>query len=342
MNHDTSPPPTSESQLNRRTFLKTSSAAVLATPLLGGLTIERAAFAASSDTLKIALVGCGGRGTGAANQALTAPGSTKLVAMADVRPEQLEKSLSTLKEKKPDRIDVPADHQFTDFDGYQKAIALADVVILATSPGFRPIHFEEAVRQGKHVFMEKPVATDAPGIRRVLAAAAEAKKKNLKVGVGLQRRHKANYVELVKRIQDGALGDLQVLRCYWNGGSRDGVERLPNEKEMHYQIRNWYYFTWLSGDHIVEQHVHNIDVCNWVKGAHPVRAQGSKFSTITSSNSNTPTAPECSANAARSLAARPTSPSMCWARRAKLISITIATSSASKAPIRGAIPGNKR
>jgi myo-inositol 2-dehydrogenase/D-chiro-inositol 1-dehydrogenase len=169
---------------------------------------------------------------------------------------------------------VPQEHQFTDFDGYKKAIALADVVILATSPGFRPIHFEEAVRQGKHAFMEKPVATDAPGIRRVLAAAAEAKKKNLKVGVGFQRHHQPAYIEMVKRIQDGALGEIQLLRAYWDGGSRDGVERLPGEKEMHYQIRNWYYFTWLSGDHIVEQHCHNIDVCNWIKGEHPVRAQG--------------------------------------------------------------------
>jgi len=130
------------------------------------------------------------------------------------------------------------------------------------------------VRQGKHVFMEKPVATDAPGIRRFLATAVEAKQKNLKVGVGFQRHHQPGYLETVKRIQDGAVGDLMLLRCYWDGGSRDGVERLPDEGEMHYQIRNWYYFTWLSGDHIVEQHVHNIDVCNWIKGGHPVRAQG--------------------------------------------------------------------
>ena len=174
----------------------------------------------------------------------------------------------------PSKVDVPPDRQFTDFDGYKKAIALADVVILATSPGFRPMHFEEAVRQGKHVFMEKPVATDAPGIRQLLAAAEEAKKKNLKVGVGFQRRHQRSYLEIVKRLHDGAVGDIQMLRVYWDGGSRDGVERLPNETEMHYQIRNWYYFTWLSGDHIVEQHCHNIDVGNWIKGAHPVRAQG--------------------------------------------------------------------
>lgn len=267
-------PPLSSPSFSRRRFLATTSTAVVGGSLLASLTPERAAFASSSDTLKIALVGCGGRGTGAANQALSSPGSTKLIALADVRPEQLEKGLNTLKTAKADQVDVPADRQFTDFDGYQKAIALADVVILATSPGFRPIHFAEAVRQGKHVFMEKPVATDAPGIRRVLATAQEAKSKNLKVGVGLQRRHKAGYLETIKRIQDGALGELIDLRCYWDGGSRDGVERMPGETEMHYQIRNWYYFTWLSGDHIVEQHVHNLDVVNWIKGDHPVRAQG--------------------------------------------------------------------
>ncbi len=241
---------------------------------MSALPLERSVFAASTDVLKIALVGCGGRGSGAANQALRTAGGTKLVAMADVRPEQLDKGLAALKTQLPDKVDVPPDRQFTDFDGYKKAIALADVVILATSPGFRPIHFEEAVRQGKHVFMEKPVATDAPGIRQVLAAAEEAKKKNLKVGVGLQRRHQPGYLETIKRIQDGAVGELTLLRAYWNGGSRDGVERLPDETEMHYQIRNWYYFTWLSGDHIVEQHVHNIDVVNWIKGTHPVRGQG--------------------------------------------------------------------
>lgn len=260
--------------LSRRRFLATTSTALVGGTVLGALAPERAAFATSSDTLKLALVGCGGRGTGAANQALSAPGPTRLVALADVRPEQLEKCLNNLNAHKADQVDVPPERQFTGFDGYQKAIALADVVILATSPGFRPIHFAEAVRQGKHVFMEKPLATDAPGIRQVLASAQDAKAKNLKVGVGLQRRHKAGYQETIKRIQDGALGELLTLRCYWDGGSRDGVERMPDESEMHYQIRNWYYFTWLSGDHIVEQHVHNIDVANWIKGTHPIRAQG--------------------------------------------------------------------
>ena len=159
--------PKSESQTNRRDFLKTTSAAVVGGSLLGGLTIERSAFAAPDDTLKIALIGCGGRGSGAADQALSTEGPVKLVAMADVFPDHLKAKLEILKKQHPDRVDVPEDRQFIGFDAYKQAIALADVVILATPPGFRPIHFEEAVNAGKHIFTEKPVAVDGPGIRRV-------------------------------------------------------------------------------------------------------------------------------------------------------------------------------
>jgi predicted dehydrogenase len=150
----------------------------------------------------------------------------------------------------------------------------------ATPPGFRPMQFEEAVRQGKHVFMEKPVASDAPGVRQVLAAAEEAKKKGLKVGVGLQRHHQQGYIETVQRLHEGAIGDIVSARCYWNGSRPWQLKRSElNQKagreltEMEYQLRNWYYFTWLSGDHIAEQHIHNIDVINWVKKAHPVKAR---------------------------------------------------------------------
>jgi predicted dehydrogenase len=155
------------------------------------------------------------------------------------------------------------------------------MVILATPPGFRPIHFEAAVKAGKHVFMEKPVATDAPGIRKVLAAAEEAKKKNLGVGVGLQRRHDANYIETIKRIHDGEIGDVVDMRVYWNGdvpwvNPRAKLEKDRGGKlsEMEYQMRNWYYFTWLCGDNICEQHIHNLDVANWVKKGPPVKANG--------------------------------------------------------------------
>ncbi len=250
--------------------------------LLGAIAPERFAHAASgTDELKIALIGCGGRGSGAANQALsTYPlGPVKLVAVADVHEDRMKGALGNLQKEHGARVDVPAERQFMGFDAYKKAIETCDVAILTTPPGFRPMMFEEAVKQGKNVFMEKPVASDAAGVRMVLAAAAEAKKKNLKVGVGLQRRHQAGYVETVKRIFDGQIGDVTAMRCYWNGNRPWQLKRTDLEKkygrkltEMEYQLRNWYYFTWIGGDHIVEQHIHNIDVINWIKKGPPVKA----------------------------------------------------------------------
>jgi predicted dehydrogenase len=271
----------SKPNLSRRQFLKSTSAAVAGTSMLAGLPIERSAFAAGNDTLKIALVGCGGRGTGAAGQALSTSGSVKLVAMADAFKDRMDSSLENLTQKHREQIEVSPDHQFVGFDGYKKAIELADVVILATPPGFRPMQFEEAVKQGKHIFTEKPVATDAPGVRRFLAAVEESKKKNLKVGVGLQRHHRACYIDGVQRIHDGAIGDIVAARCYWNGQTpwlhtRADLEKQAGRKltEMEYQMRNWYYFAWICGDHIVEQHIHNLDVVNWVKKGYPVKAHG--------------------------------------------------------------------
>lgn len=267
--------PLGRPDVTRRSFLQTSGV-VAGAALLGGLSIERSAHAAGSDELKLALIGCGGRGSGAANQALSTEGKTKLVAMGDAFEDSLLNSLSGLRKQHPDKVDVPPDRQFVGFDAYKKAIAEADVVILATPPGFRPLHFEEAVRQGKHIFFEKPVAVDAPGIRKVLAAAAEAKKKNLKIGVGLQRHHQIGYLETIKRLQDGAIGDIVSSRVYWNGNGvwEPRVTRDKVKSEMEYQVRNWYYYNWLSGDHINEQHIHNIDVVNWIKNAYPVKAQG--------------------------------------------------------------------
>lgn len=224
--------------------------------------------------IKIGMVGCGGRGTGAANQALNSGIDVELVAVCDVDRATAERQVALLANKKEQQVKVNPDKIFSGFEDYKAVIAESDLVILATPPGFRPLHFEEAVKQGKHVFMEKPVASDVYGIKRVLKAAEEAKKKNLKVGVGLQRRHQPTYEEYVKRIQDGAIGEIMYLRAFWDGSARAGKERLDSETEMEYQIRNWYYFTWLSGDHIVEQHVHNLDVVNWIKGDHPIKAQG--------------------------------------------------------------------
>jgi myo-inositol 2-dehydrogenase / D-chiro-inositol 1-dehydrogenase len=269
---------------SRRDFLRGSTAAIVGSAFAGSLSIARSAHAAGDDEIKIALIGCGGRGSGAAKQALSTAGKVKLVAMADAFADRLEGSLKGLSAEEgiQGRIDVPPDRRFVGFDAFQKAIdAGPDMVILATPPGFRPIHFEAAVKAGKHVFMEKPVATDAPGVRRVLAAAEESKKKNLGVGVGLQRRHQALYVDTIKRLQDGAIGDIVATRVYWNGSTpwqhkREDMERKYGRKvtEMEYQLRNWYYFTWICGDHIVEQHIHNMDVANWLKNAHPVKANG--------------------------------------------------------------------
>lgn len=264
-------------QASRRDFIKTSSAVAVGGVLAGSMGLARTAHAAGSDQIKIALIGCGGRGSGAAAQALRTEGDVKLVAMADAFKDRLEGSLNNLK-KQPglaERIDVPEDRRFVGFDAYKQAIAAGpDLVILATPPGFRPIHFEAAVEAGKHVFMEKPVATGPAGVRQVLAAAKKAKEKNLGVGVGLQRRHQGNYLETIKRLQDGAIGDIIASRVYWNGSTPWVKERQKDQTEMEYQMRNWYYFNWLCGDHIVEQHIHNLDVINWLKGAYPVACNG--------------------------------------------------------------------
>jgi len=268
--------------LTRRNFLSSTSKTLAGAAALSALPIERFAHAASpGDTLKVALVGCGGRGSGAANQALATGESVKLVAVADVHKDRMEGSLKNLANQHKHKVEVPDDHKFLGFDGYKNAISTADVVILATPPGFRPMQFEEAVRQGKHVFTEKPVAVDGAGVRRFLAAAEEAKKKNLKVGVGLQRHHDAAHIECMQRLHDGQIGDIVAMRAYWNGNTpwvqkRADLEAKYARKltEMEYQLRNWYYFVWLCGDHIVEQHIHNLDMVNWLKKGYPVRARG--------------------------------------------------------------------
>lgn len=259
--------------LNRRTFLTHSAAAFAATAAATGFPMIGRSQA-TPEPLKLALVGCGGRGAGAANQALSAGYSTKLVAVADLFADKLATGLKNLQAQKPEQVDVPAERQFTGFDAYKHAIAAADVVVLATPCAFRPAHFEEAVRQGKHVFLEKPVAVDAPGVRRVLAAAEEAKRKNLKVAVGFQRRHKKGFQEMVKRIHDGQIGELIYTRAFANTPLRTGLVRKPEMGELEYQCRNWYYFSWLSADFIVDNLVHGIDISNWLHGGYPVRCHG--------------------------------------------------------------------
>jgi predicted dehydrogenase len=239
------------------------------------LGIARSAHAAGRDEIRVALVGCGGRGTGAAAQILNARPNVKLVAMADAFETPLRVSLNSLRQLPiGDRVLVTPATQFTGLDAYRQAIAAdVDVVLLCTPPGFRPLHFEAAVAAGRHVFMEKPVATDAPGVRRVLAANERAKEQGLLVAVGHHLRHEGKHQEVVRRIRDGAIGELQYLRAYFNSSGVWVRPRRPDQTEMQYQVSNWYYFTWLSGDHIVEQHVHDLDVGNWIAADHPQEAQ---------------------------------------------------------------------
>ena len=270
--------------VNRREFIAGTTVAAI-----GSAIQSPAAPGLGDQEIKIALVGCGGRGTGATVQALSTYGKVKLWAMADAFPENLEKSYKSLTAQKPkfrqspdvksltDRIDVPESRRFIGLDAYRKVCALkdVDVVILTTPPGFRPRQFEEAVNAGKHVFMEKPVATDVHGVNQVLAAATEAKRKSLKVGVGLNRRHSPMYEATLEKIHAGEIGRLNTIRIYnVRGGTGKFYERQPGDTELEYQVRHWYYFDWLSGDFIVEQSVHDYDVALWMKGMLPVRAQG--------------------------------------------------------------------
>ncbi len=260
--------PVGKLSASRRDFLKTSAlAAGAAATQLG--TVPNA-FAAGSDVIKVGLVGCGGRGTGAAEQSINSSTNVKLHAMADLFKDHLDGCLDKLKQF-GDKVDVSNDRKFVGFDAYKQLIdSGVDLVILATPPGFRPGHIKAVIDAGKNLFCEKPVAVDGPGIRTVLAAAEEAKKKGLHVVAGTQRRHQAGYIEIMKRIKDGALGDLITAQVYWNQGGLWSVKRTPNMSDLEYQIRNWLYYTWLSGDHICEQHVHNLDVMNWAMGDHPV------------------------------------------------------------------------
>jgi predicted dehydrogenase len=262
----------------RRDFVKQGS--MLAGAIAAAPIISRANFfAGSDDVIKVAVIGCGGRGTGAAVQALMSKQNVKIVAMADAFRDRLDEcyknvsgELASAGAGTKGTLDVPEERKFVGFDGYLKAIPLADVVILATPPGFRPIHFEEAVKQGKHIFMEKPVATDPAGVQRVLAAAKIAKQKKLNVVVGLQRHYQDSYRALFAK--KDMIGDITSMQAWWNN---DGVWTRPRkagQTEMEYQMRNWYYFVWLCGDHITEQHIHNLDVINWFKGGYPVKAQG--------------------------------------------------------------------
>jgi len=260
---------------SRREFLRNSSKAVAGAALAGA--VARAGYAAESNTLKIALVGCGGRGTGAASQALSTKGPTMLWAVADVFEHRLKGSLDQLKSRYGDQVDAPADRRFIGFDAFKKAIDSLEpgsVVLLATPPAFRSIHLEYAVQKGMHVFMEKSFAVDAPGVRRVLRAAELARQKNLKIATGLMWRHDKAREEVIQRIHDGVIGEVHTLRTYRMHGPVGYSPKQPGQNEIAHQISNYNSFTWLNGSFLLDWLIHNIDVCCWAKNALPASAQG--------------------------------------------------------------------
>jgi len=273
--------------VSRRDFLKTSTIAASAagTGFLAGCArhkkavIATAAVAApaivqaqAKQPINAVVIGVGGRGSGAGRDftdAAKAIGAeAKIVAVADIFPEAARKAAGT--------FEVPEDKCFSGFDGFQKALAVPGVnyAILATPPGFRASHFKAAIEAGKNVFMEKPVAVDGPGCQVMYAAAEMAKQKNVKVAAGTQRRHQAGYLETIKRIQDGAIGDIVTLRAYWVNGGPIWHRGEVGSTDLERQVRNWYHYIWLCGDHMCEQHVHNLDVCNWIAGDHPKKCWG--------------------------------------------------------------------
>ncbi len=255
--------------VSRRQFLKASSLAAASAAVVS---FPNVLSAQSKQTFNAVIIGMGGRGGGAGENFMEAAKAAgvegKIVAVADIFPEQAKRG--------KDSFGVPEDKCFSGFDAYVKALAVPGVnyAILASPPGFRPAHFKACIAAGKHVFMEKPVAVDGPGCRIMYAAGEEAKKKGLKVAAGTQRRHQAPYIETIKRIQDGAIGDVAVLRAYWVNGGPIWHRGDRGQTDLEKQIRNWYHYIWLCGDHICEQHVHNIDVCNWIMNDHPVKAWG--------------------------------------------------------------------
>jgi myo-inositol 2-dehydrogenase / D-chiro-inositol 1-dehydrogenase len=271
------------SKSNRRDFLKASAAVAGVAASVGGAS----AFVAGNETIKVGLIGCGGRGTGAVRDILNAEEKinganpkVEIVAVADVFKHKAEEAVNTFKNGKnykpyAAQIKVTPETTFDGLDAYQKLLnAGVDLVILATPPGFRPYHLEAAIKANKNIFCEKPVAVDATGARKCFELAEESKKKNLAIVTGTQRRHQKGYIETIDKLHDKAIGDIVEARCAWNNNGIWFHNRQAGAKDGAYQINNWYHFLWLCGDHIVEQHVHNLDVINWIMRDHPVKAIG--------------------------------------------------------------------
>lgn len=262
--------------LSRRRFLKNSGLALAGMSLLSGEHLFAAGRTAGAQEIRVGLIGCGGRGTGAAIQALNADPNVKITALGDVFEDRLEESLKALQRVGRDRVVIGNKDKYLGFDAYLGVIdSGVDVVLLCTPPAFRPAHFEAAVQAGKHVFCEKPVAVDAPGVRSVLESAKLAKEKNLCVVSGFCFRYEDNKRELFSRVQAGDVGDITAVSTFRNGGDLWYLDRQPDWTDMTYQMRNWYYQNWLSGDFIVEMSVHSLDMMSWALGdVLPLRATG--------------------------------------------------------------------
>ncbi len=261
--------------ISRRDFAKTSAMAGFAI-----LTAGQGMAQSATDTLKVGLIGCGGRGSGAAHNCITGVDNVKLVALADVFADKMKdcrKKLESVADPKlKAKVALTDETCFVGLDAYEQLLKVdLDVVILATPPYARPMHFEAAVNAGKHIFTEKPVAVDSVGIRRFIAAAKKAEEKGLSVVAGTQRRHQNPYVETIKQIHDGAIGEILAARAYWNGDLPFSHKRKEGWSDLEYRLRNWYNQCWTCGDNILEQHVHNLDVINWALQAHPVRVVAS-------------------------------------------------------------------
>ncbi|HSA97379.1 MAG TPA: Gfo/Idh/MocA family oxidoreductase [Acidobacteriota bacterium] len=261
-----------DSELTRRDFLKTASTASMAT-LVAAVAGSGGRCAAGSDIIRVGVIGCGGRGTGATIDAVTSSPGVEIVALYDPFQDRVASCLKTLKEKVPAAVKVTPETCFTGLDGYKKLLAIRKInyIVTAAPPGFRPLHLDAAIKAGKNVFMEKPVAVDPVGVRSVISSSELAARKGLAIVAGTQRRHQQKYLETLKRVHDGAIGELVGGQCYWNQGDLWVIKQTPEMSDMEWQCRNWLYFSWTSGDHIVEQHVHNIDVMNWAFGATPVK-----------------------------------------------------------------------
>ncbi len=261
--------------LSRRGFLETT----VASSALAGFNILHAAHAGNADPIKVGLIGCGRRGSGAAVDVLKAADNVKLTALCDLREEPIEELRSALQNNKQvaDGFAVAPDHCFTGLDGYKQMMKTdCDIILICSPIYFHPIHLDEAIEAGKHVFMEKAAAVDAPGCRQVIATGEKARARKLNIAVGSQRRHQATYIETIKRIHDGAIGDIVAANIWWCGGGSARVypPKPPEMSDVEYQIRTWYRWRWTCGDHIVEQHCHNLDVILWVLGTNPVEARG--------------------------------------------------------------------